>query len=99
MDQFKNHIEIRIPQNFNQEIKYNLSKIDVDLFKFESNKMPIIDEATNFNISKLTIDIPRSYQVESYLACLSSNTVVYLPTGSGKTMVFIFILKLKINYR
>ncbi len=46
-----------------------------------------VQKIVNFNIANLTLDKPRSYQLELYLVGLCSNTVIYLPTGSGKTMV------------
>ena len=62
-------------------------EIETDESSFEPTKHPTIDEIRNFNIAALISDMPRTYQVEIYVASLVANTVCYLPTGSGKTMV------------
>ncbi|XP_053675289.1 endoribonuclease Dicer [Anopheles nili] len=36
---------------------------------------------------------PRNYQVQMKNVCLNQNTIVYLPTGSGKTFIALMVMK------
>lgn len=36
---------------------------------------------------------PRSYQEQLYEICMKQNTIIYLPTGSGKTYIALLVLK------
>lgn len=36
---------------------------------------------------------PRSYQVQMMDIAMKQNTIIYLPTGSGKTFIAILVLK------
>lgn len=37
--------------------------------------------------------IPRSYQIQMMEIAIKQNTIIYLPTGSGKTFIAILVLK------
>ena len=47
---------------------------------------------TSQEIDNLTIQNPRNYQRELFLAAMQGNTLIYLPTGSGKTLVAAMVL-------
>lgn len=36
---------------------------------------------------------PRSYQVDLMKRAIQQNTIIYLPTGSGKTFIAVLVLK------
>lgn len=37
--------------------------------------------------------IPRNYQIELMKIALEKNTIIFLPTGAGKTFIAILVLK------
>uniref|UniRef100_A0A182PZN5 Dicer-2 n=1 Tax=Anopheles farauti TaxID=69004 RepID=A0A182PZN5_9DIPT len=50
--------------------------------KMETNKQPVMEDFS-----------PRDYQVQMKDVCLAKNTIIYLPTGSGKTYIALMVMK------
>jgi hypothetical protein len=76
-------IEVRNQQNFyGFHIHSNKT-----LKTFNKTTFPSWKDVSSFNIASHLIDPPREYQIELYLCALINNSVIYLPTGAGKTLI------------
>lgn len=73
------------------EIEYidvkETKSLRVSTREFIPTVFPTQNQVKNFNITSFLADKPRSYQIELYNFALLSNSIIYLPTGAGKTMV------------
>lgn len=45
------------------------------------------------SMPKKTVFEPRAYQVDLYEKAVQNNTILYLPTGAGKTYIAVMLLK------
>lgn len=43
--------------------------------------------------SQSTDFIPRPYQIELFEQCYKQNSIIYLPTGTGKTFIAVLLIK------
>ena len=82
-------IELRDPQTLygHENNVFSESKPEKIKKKFIVTNFPSPEEISRFNICSMMTDLPRKYQIELYVAALCSNTIVYLQTGAGKTLV------------
>lgn len=59
--------------------------------KFTSKPMlmmkPTMDIVKKMALKELTLDKPRSYQIECFVQAALQNSIIYLPTGAGKTLI------------
>jgi endoribonuclease Dicer len=85
--------EMRRGADYFYGAKHKLDKIENDR---KNNRLPTrfahIDELVDMDVASMVIDSPRTYQVEMFVAGMLANSVIYLPTGTGKTLVAAMIL-------
>jgi len=54
----------------------------------EMNVLPSLSDITQFDISPLLRDTPSDDQIEVYIACLTENTICYMPGESSNAKTF-----------
>lgn len=85
-------------------LRYGLEVVNISQLQLpdaiEQNETPsepliycdVRNGLTKEQVFSFTKQIPRGYQLEMFLEALRGNTLVYLPTGSGKTLIAAMVL-------
>jgi hypothetical protein len=79
-------IEVRNQDNF-YGISTSTNGPNKAIKTFSKTLFPSSTDVFSFNIGSHVGDMPREYQIELYVCALLENSVIYLPTGAGKTMI------------
>lgn len=65
--------------------------VEASKIRIGSLTHPSIEDLSSINMNDLVKDRPRSYQLECFSAAALFSSIVYLPTGSGKTLISVML--------